>query len=221
VLYGFSPAVIAKPPDWGPRIHVTGYWFLDAAAAWRPPADLVAFLDEDPPPVYVGFGSMVNREPEATTALVLEALRQAQVRAVLVSGWGGLSPGDLPPTVYMLEAIPHAWLFPRVAAVVHHGGAGTTAAGLRAGVPSLIVPFFGDQFFWGARVAALGVGPPPIPRKELTVARLAQALQEVRGDEAMRRRAAMLGATIRSEDGVARAVEVISTVEAREAGGGR
>jgi UDP:flavonoid glycosyltransferase YjiC (YdhE family) len=134
-------------------------------------------------------------------------------RAILLSGWGGLRPEDLPDSVLVLDSVPHTWLFPRVAAVVHHGGAGTTAAGLRAGVPTIIIPFFGDQPFWGARIAELGVGPRPVPRKRLTAERLAQAIRDTVASEEMRQRASKLGESIRSEDGVATAVEIIQGVK--------
>lgn len=182
---------------------------------WTPPDPLVAFLEAGPPPVYVGFGSMGSRRPEETTDLILRALARAKQRAVMLSGWSGLRKADLPDTVFMLDSIPFSWLFPRAAAVIHHGGAGTTAAGLRAGVPSLVVPFFGDQFFWGRRVAALGVGPEPIPRKELTAERLAQAIERALTDQTMRRRSADLGASIEAEDGVARAVAVVQRMTQR------
>ncbi|MBL8045001.1 MAG: glycosyltransferase family 1 protein [Anaerolineales bacterium] len=214
VLYGISPAVIAPPPDWQ-NTHVTGYWFLEAEPAWTPPAELERFLQAGPPPVYVGFGSMSNRKPEQTTELILHALRQTQQRAILLSGWNGLRKKNLPETVYLLDSAPHSWLFSRVAAVVHHGGAGTTAAGLRAGVPSIIIPFFADQPFWGARVADLGVGPAPIPRPQLTAERLAQALAQATTNRALQQRAAQLGERIRAEDGVAQAVTVIDTVLSR------
>ena len=209
LLYGFSPAVVPPPNDWGPDVHVTGYWFLDQEETWTPPAELVAFLEQEPRPIYVGFGSMANRDPEATTALIVEAVAEAGQRAVLLSGWGELRQDNLPEKVFMARSIPHAWLFPQVAAVVHHGGAGTTAAGLRAGAPSVIVPFFGDQPFWGRRVSDLGAGPEPIPRRRLTAARLARAIEQAVGDDAMRARASEVGRQIRAEDGVARAVEVI------------
>ncbi len=209
ILYGFSPAVIPPAPDWGAATHVTGYWFLDPAEDWTPPPALVEFLGAGPPPVYVGFGSMSDRDPEATAALVVQALARAGQRAILLAGWGGLRPTDLPASVYMLDSAPFSWLFPRVSAVVHHGGAGTTAAGLRAGVPSVVIPFFADQFFWAQRVSDLGVGPQPIRRRQLTVDRLARALHTATADAAMRQRAATLGATIQAEDGVARAVAII------------
>ena len=149
ILNGYSPSVIPKPRDWDDRVHVTGYWFLDEAADWSPSPDLLAFLQADPKPLYIGFGSMTNRKPEETVELVLQALDRTQQRAVLLSGWGGLQKDDLPEHVLMVDSVPHAWLFPRVAAVVHHGGAGTTAAGFRAGVPSVIIPFLAINLFGG------------------------------------------------------------------------
>lgn len=210
VLYGFSPSVVARPSDWDSRIHITGYWFLDEAQDWSPPPGLPEFLSAGERPIYIGFGSMSNRKPEEVTRIVLEALAQTGQRAIVASGWGGLSRQDLPDHVFMVESIPHAWLFPRMAAVVHHGGAGTTAAGLRAGVPSILVPFFGDQPFWGQRVAALGVGPDPIPRGKLSAARLAAAINRAVNEQAMRERAVALGARIRTEDGVREAVDRIN-----------
>ncbi|HEY9641209.1 MAG TPA: glycosyltransferase [Coleofasciculaceae cyanobacterium] len=211
-LYGFSPSVIAKPSDWQ-NTFVTGYWFLDAAPDWTPPTDLVDFLEAGSPPVYIGFGSMGNRNPEETAELVLQALEKTGQRAILLTGWSGMQKEKMPDNAFLIKSVPHAWLFPRVAAVVHHGGAGTTAAGLRAGVPTIIIPFFGDQGFWGQRVADLGVGTAPIPRKQLTAERLAQAIQTAVGDRTMRQRAADLGAKIRSEDGVANAVAIIQRLE--------
>lgn len=213
VLYGFSPSVVPHPPDWGDDKKITGYWFLDADAAWEPSSALLTFLKSGPRPIYVGFGSMSNRDPEETANVVMDAIRMSGQRAIVLSGWGGLQADHLPDSVFVVDSVPHAWLFPRVAAVVHHGGAGTTAAGLRAGVPTVIIPFFGDQPFWGARIAELGVGPDPIPRKKLTAERLAQAIRDAVEGEEMRQRAAHLGKSIRSEDGVANAVEIIQQVE--------
>jgi sterol 3beta-glucosyltransferase len=214
VLYGFSPSVISKPSDWQ-NTHITGYWFLDATPDWNPPKDLLNFLNEGSPPVYIGFGSMGSRNPEQTADLVLNAIALAGQRAILQSGWGGLSKADLPNTVMMVDSIPHSWLFPRVAAVVHHGGAGTTAAGLRAGVPTIVIPFFGDQPFWGQRVAELGVGLAPISRQQLTTERLAEAIHRAAGDRSLRQRAADLGAKIRAEDGIANAVAIVHEISQR------
>ena len=209
VLGSYSPIVAPKPPDWSEHIHVTGYWFLDPAPDWQPPAELVNFIEAGTPPVYIGFGSMANRTPEQTTQLVQEALALSGQRGVLATGWGGLRHANLPANLFILDAVPHAWLFPRMAAVVHHGGSGTTGAGLRAGVPSVLVPHMGDQPFWARRVTELGVGPQPIPRRKLTSERLAAAITTATTDKDMQTRAAALGEGIRAEEGVGRAIEII------------
>ncbi len=210
-LYAYSEHVLPRPSDWGDEVHVTGYWFLPAPRSWQPSRELLAFLSAGAPPVYVGFGSMVARDGEAKSAIVLEAVKRTGLRAILATGWGGLTTAAVPRNVFMLDAAPHDWLFPQCAAVVHHGGSGTTAAGLRAGKPSVIVPFFGDQPFWGRRVEALGVGPAPIPQKKLTTDALAHAIQVATTDAGMARRAEALSAKICAEDGVGRAIEVIET----------
>jgi UDP:flavonoid glycosyltransferase YjiC (YdhE family) len=209
VVHGYSRHVVPHPADWPRNLHTTGYWFLDDAGEWTPPADLLRFLESGPPPVSIGFGSMTTGDPQALTQLVLDAVARSGQRAILLSGWAGLRHNDLPPTVFQLDAAPHSWLFPRMAAVVHHGGAGTTAEGLRAGIPNLLVPHLGDQLFWGRRVEALGVGPRAIPRPKLTAAALANAITQAVCDQTIRQRAAALGATIRAEDGIATAVGVI------------
>lgn len=211
VLYGFSPEVVPRPEEWHRRREVTGYWTLPAPRSWSTPPELEAFLAAGPAPVCIGFGSMSSADPVATARLVREAVRRAGVRAVLLSGWGGLHDGG-GEEVFVTDAVPHDWLYPRMAAVVHHGGAGTTSAGLRAGIPSVLVPFTMDQPFWAARVQALGVGPRPIPRRQLTVERLVEALRRAMTDPGMRARAAALGAQLRAEDGVARAVAVLQRV---------
>jgi sterol 3beta-glucosyltransferase len=209
ILYGYSPQVLPPPKDWGDFIHVTGYWFLDPPTGWEPPVDLMNFLQSGPPPIYIGFGSIPNSKPEQAADLVLQALARTGQRGVLSSGWGGLQKENLPETVFMIGSMPHSWLFPQMAAVVHHGGAGTTAAGLWAGIPAIVTPFFGDQPFWGERVYALGVGPRPIPRKRLTLDRLVESIRQVVSDTAMQQQAARLGERIRAEDGVARAVAAL------------
>jgi len=213
VLYGYSPAVIPPPADWDANVHVTGYWFSDLAGDWTPPPALAEFLQAGPPPVYIGFGSMSSRNPEETARLILQAVARTGQRAIILTGWGGLAMADAPGSVFLLDGAPFSWLFPRVAAVVHHGGAGTTAAGLRASVPSVVIPFFGDQPYWGQRVADLGAGPAPIPRRKLTAERLAQAITAAVDDPAMRQTAADLGARIRAEDGIARAVAIVQQLE--------
>jgi len=207
-LYGYSPRVVPRPPDWGPQHQVTGYWFLDEAGVMPPPG-LEAFLEAGPAPVYVGFGSMHNRNVEEITELVLRALERTGQRGVLHTGWGGLEPTARSDQVFWVGSVSHHWLFPRLAAVVHHGGAGTTGAALRAGVPAVVVPFMSDQPFWGRRVFELGVGPRPIPRRQLSAERLAHAIEVAVSNQDLRKRAAALGALIRSEQGVTRAVELI------------
>jgi UDP:flavonoid glycosyltransferase YjiC (YdhE family) len=212
VLYGFSRRVVDVPSDARTTRHVTGYWTLDAERFVPPPA-LSDFLAQQGPIVSIGFGSMASDSPEATAALVLAAIRKEGVRAVLLSGWGGMR-AHAASDVFVAEALPHDWLFPRTSAVVHHGGAGTTGAALRAGVPAIVVPFTMDQPFWGARVAALGVGPEPIPRKKLTRDALATALRIAVSDAAMRERAHALGVALRAEDGVGAAVKCFESIHA-------
>jgi UDP:flavonoid glycosyltransferase YjiC (YdhE family) len=205
LLYAYSSAVAPPPRDWGTWIEVTGYWFLDRSTDWSPPPALAAFLDDGAPPVCIGFGSMTYDRAELIRT-VERALSSSGRRAVLLTGLGGLRPSELPRNMIAIDWIPLKWLFPRMAAVVHHGGAGTTAESLRAGVPSVVVPFFYDQFFWGRRVFELGAGPRPIPRKRLDAAALANAIREATSDPEMLRRAGAVGKQIRAEDGVARAV---------------
>jgi sterol 3beta-glucosyltransferase len=220
-LNGWSPHVAPDPPDWpSSGVQTTGYWFLDRSADWTPPPALEAFLADGPPPVYVGFGSMAGRDPEHTTRMVMDALRRVGCRGVLASGWGGLKAGDLPETVHLLGRVPHDWLFPRVAAVVHHGGAGTTATGLRAGRPTVVCPFFGDQPFWGRRVHEAGAGPAPVPQKNLTAEQLAAALREATGSLEIRQSAAALGKKIQREEGTTNAVTFIERTVARSATNG-
>lgn len=222
VLYPYSPALLQVPADFPPHVHVTGYWFLNPGAVWEPPVALQEFLAAGPPPVYVGFGSMSGKGGEQRTRLVLDALAQAGERGILARGWGGLVGSDLPDTVFMVDEVPHDWLFPRMKAVVHHGGAGTTAAGLRAGKPTVICPFLGDQPFWGRVVFERGLGPRPIPQWQLTAALLSAAIRVAVGDDRIRERAAALGGQIRAEDGVGRAVAIViklsGTAQKRDAG---
>lgn len=209
VLYSYSPHVVPTPADWPAHAIATGYWFLDEQQEYQPPAALQAFLADGTAPVYVGFGSMPSTNPEEKARIVFQALEQAGQRGLIASGWGGLKASDLPNNVMMIEQAPHDWLFPQMAAVVHHGGAGTTAAGLRAGKPTVICPFMGDQPFWGHRLHELGVGTAPIPQKQLTVDALATAIRTVVTDREMQRHAGEIGERIRAEDGVIRAVDVI------------
>lgn len=206
VLACFSPAVVPRPRDWPSNVNLTGYWFLDEPD-WEPPKELAEFLTAGPAPVYVGFGSMVPKDSEMTGMVVRTALKLAGVRGI-VQG----DPDTSDDQVLAVRDVPHSWLFPRMAAVVHHGGAGTTAAGLRAGVPTVVCPFFGDQPYWGERVASLGAGPAPLPFRALTVPRLASKIRRAVRDQGMADQASELGRRIRDEDGVGRAQEIIDSL---------
>jgi sterol 3beta-glucosyltransferase len=208
-LYGFSPSVIPMPADWPPSAAICGYWFTAPDQDWLPPRPLVDFLDAGTKPVYVGFGSMVGSDPEHTVEKVLEAVRRAGVRAIIASGWGGMKHSDLPETVFPVESVPHDWLFPRVAAAVHHGGAGTTAAALRAGIPSVVVPYFYDQLFWGLRLHKLGVAPRPVAQKHLTAEGLAAGITSVVDSPEVGARSRLIAGRIAKEDGIAAAVAVV------------
>ena len=201
--YCWSPALIPKPNDWAPYLDVSGFYFLDLASNYTPEPDLKAFLDSGPPPVYIGFGSIVVDDPNAMTNMIFEAVRKTGQRALVSKGWGGLGADDLgiPDGVFMLGNVPHDWLFERVSCVVHHGGAGTTSAGIRAGRPTVIVPFFGDQPFWGSMVARAGAGPPPVPYKELTADKLAESIMHAIQPDSLQR-AAEMKEQIRHENGV-------------------
>ncbi|MET9758080.1 glycosyltransferase [Streptomyces sp. NPDC006372] len=203
VLCAFSPKVVPRPSDWGPNVHVTGFWHHDRPK-WTPPPHLLAFLADGPPPVYVGFGSMKTGDPEATDTLVRMALRRAKLRGVLTG-----DPATSEDDILVVGDTPHDWLFPRMAAVVHHGGAGTTASALRAGRPSLVCPFFGDQPYWAARVRELGAGPAPLPARDLTVSALARRLHELTRHPPFAEAARRLGQALEAENGTARACQVL------------
>jgi sterol 3beta-glucosyltransferase len=209
MLSAYSPSLIPHPPDWPDSVHVSGYLFLDSETAWQLPRELEAFLEAGDPPVYIGFGSMAGRNPQGLARVVSQALAESGQRGLLLTGWGGLRAELLPGNLFVVESAPHSWLFPRMSALVHHGGAGTTAEGLRAGVPAVVVPFAFDQPFWGARLKALGLGPQPVPVKKLTADRLAEAISTAVTDKGMRERAKSIGQAIRAEDGTGNAVNVI------------
>ena len=212
ILHFYSTAVVPRPQDWPDCVRVTGYWFLDSPEPWEPSAALKAFLDRPDPTVYIGFGSMAGRDPARVAEIAIAALQKAKLRGIIATGWGGLDPGELPDTIFQIDSAPHAALFPQVSSVVHHGGAGTTAAGLRAGCPTIVCPFFGDQPFWGECVRELGVGTKPIPQKQLTVERLASALTEVTTNPTIRQRANALSDRIRREDGIGNTIAIIENM---------
>lgn len=205
--YLWSPGLVPKPKDWGPEIDIAGFVFLDLASTFKPSADLTSFLEAGEPPIYIGFGSIVVDDPDRFTQMIFEAVTKAGVRALVSKGWGGLGQGTVPDNVFLLDNTPHDWLFPRVRAVVHHGGAGTTAIGLKCGRPTMIVPFFGDQPFWGAMIGASGAGTKPVPYKDLDVDKLAAGIKECMTDEALQA-AQEVAKSIEDEgDGAANAVE--------------
>lgn len=208
-LQAYSRHLVPHAEDWPATLRTTGFWFLEEQNGWMPEPDLESFLEAGAPPVCIGFGSMVGRNLEQLTQIVIEAVRQSGQRAVLLSGWAGIGGAALNEHIYKLDAAPHEWLYPRVAAAIHHGGAGTTAASLRAGVPTVIVPHLGDQLFWGQRVQALGAGPQPIARNKLTAAQLSTAIQAATSSQTIKQQAQELGARIRAEKGIEQAVEII------------
>ncbi|MFE6334595.1 glycosyltransferase [Streptomyces sp. NPDC057798] len=207
VLHGFSPLVVPRPRDWSPGLDVTGYWWpydLDA----RLPAEVERFLDGGEPPVFVGLGSATVPDPRGLSARIVRALRRAGLRGMIQRGWGGLAADG--EDMLTVGEVPHSVLFPRMAAVVHHAGAGTTAAGLRAGVPAVPVPVQFDERFWAERLVALGVAPRRVPLRGLTEDVLAPALDRAVRDPGHRERARALGVRIREEDGTA---PVLAAVE--------
>jgi sterol 3beta-glucosyltransferase len=209
ILYAYSRHLVPVPKDYPDYAHVTGAWFDEPDPRWTAPDELASFLAAGPPPVYLGFGSMgFGRHAGRHTDDLLRALLGSGQRVVLATGWGGLSATAMSSEVHTIDAVPHSWLFPRTAAVIHHGGSGTTAAGIRAGRPSLICPHLGDQPFWGHRVHSLGAGPAPIPAKRISVRRAQHALGSL-VDPAVQRAAGALGELIGREDGVNRAIDVI------------
>lgn len=223
-IYPYSGHVVPVPADYPPSAHVTGYWFLDDVRQ-EPSAELVDFLAAGEPPVYVGFGSMgFGKGADERRHAVLAALEAHGLRGIVATGWGGITPGGAgTDDVLVIDSAPHDWLLPRVAAVVHHGGAGSTAAGLRAGRPTLVVPFLGDQPFWGARVHAIGAGPAPLPARRLH-RDLTDRLGDLVGTTSYADRAAALGALIRAEDGLGagvRVLEQITAAPATDRGAGR
>jgi sterol 3beta-glucosyltransferase len=207
IVNGFSQHVVPRPADWSEHIHVTGYWFPEDKL-WQPPSDLSAFIEAGSPPIFIGFGSMPIEDPQRTTNIILEALKQSGQRGILQIGWGGLGNQSLPDYVFKIDYAPYSWLFPRMAMVIHHGGSGTTAFGLRSGIPSCVVSFVFDQFYWGERIADLGVGPKPIRYKELTVERLLKAIHLGVGNSQIRQKAVELGKKVQAENGIDNALNI-------------
>jgi UDP:flavonoid glycosyltransferase YjiC (YdhE family) len=184
---------------------VTGFSFLKLATSYIPPQDLLDFLNAGPAPIYIGFGSIVVADPKALTELILKAVQKAGVRAIISRGWGGVSAEAVPPNVHFIGNCPHDWLFEQVSVVVHHGGAGTTAAGIAAGKPTVIVPFFGDQPFWANMVWRAGAGPQPVPFKQMTADTLAQSIRTAQRPD-VKNAVNQMRAKIAAEDGALQTV---------------
>jgi sterol 3beta-glucosyltransferase len=233
VLYAISPHVLLPPSDWPPTVTTTGYWFLSSEAGADGnaakgdvtdasgeteanggllPEGLPDFLETGEAPVFVGFGSMAGRDPKRTAAIVAEAIQRTGMRAVLATGWGGLDADGLPDEVFVVNEVPYEWLFPRVAAVVHHGGAGTTGTAAASGRPQVVCSFVADQPFWARRMHVLGVASLPIPQRKLTAESLASALRRAVGDTEMARKAEVLGRLVRAERGTAVAVDALEEI---------
>lgn len=209
ILCAWSPSLLPPSSDWNPRVHVTGYYFFPHTNSYTPPNKLKEFLDAGKPPICVSFGSMVNKNAEKIDVIIRDVLKQTGNRGIILSGWGSVHRESTNDVLY-LESAPHDWLLPRCKMVIHHGGAGTTSAGLRAGVPQVVVPFMADQPFWGSRVHAIGVGPKPIFVKKLSVAEMVGAIAEAES-KAVCVRAQTTGQVIRGEDGVGNAVRLLET----------
>lgn len=209
VLHGFSPHILPQPSDWRPGLEVCGYWWPHTDSRWQPSTPLVDFLAAGAPPVFVGFGSTMTSAAQAQrlSELVRAALRRACVRGIVQSGWAGINADD--EDVLTVSEVPHSWLFPQMAAVVHHCGAGTTAAGLRAGVPTVAVPGLGDQPFWAGRLRELGLSADTIPQRVLTVERLAQAIRAAVTDRTLMERTRRVADVIGAEDGATRVVSAV------------
>lgn len=209
ILYPYSRHVVPVPTDYPPTAHVTGYWFTGRGARWKPPPELSEFLGRGEPPLYIGFGSMgFGKGAHERGAAITSAVKSLDVRAIVATGWGGVMI-DGTDDVLVVEGAPHDWLFPRVSAVVHHGGAGTTGVGLASGRPTLVCPFLGDQSFWANRVYELGAGPLPLPRSEITADSLAERITDLLTTRSYRDTSAHLAKQISTEDGPRRAVEIL------------
>ena len=203
VLFGVSPTLVPRPDDWTDRIAITGYWFGPRDPRFVPDRDLVDFIDAGEAPVYVGFGSMLGFDRDRLLDMVLRALEGR--RAIVHSGWSGFGDAPLPRNVHRVAHVPHDWLFPRMSTVVHHGGAGTAHTAGRAGVPSVVLPFAADQFFWAKRLERVGIAPKMLTHRRLTATRLRERLDAAR-TPSMQARARDIGARIAAENGVANGV---------------
>ncbi|MFI8238606.1 glycosyltransferase [Streptomyces sp. NPDC085866] len=213
VLHSFSPHVLTPGSDWPDSVHTDGFWHLPPPPNWQPPDRLLRFLEEGEKPVLIGFGSALGTDPERTTALVLDAVRESDERAVIVAGWGGLDVGSAPDGVLALDEVPYGWLLPRVRVAVNSGSLGAHNAALSAGVPQVVCPFEVNQLMWGEHLHRLGVAPAPLKQRELTSSALARAIRTAATDPAIAAAAAELGERLRAEDGAASAVRFLERIQ--------
>lgn len=207
ILCAWSPSLIPPSSDWSSRVHVTGYYFFPYTDSYTPPNELREFLDAGKPPICISFGSMVHKNAEKVDEIIRESLKRTSNRGIILLGWGSAkrqSTGDL----LYLESAPHDWLLPKCKMLIHHGGAGTTSAGLRAGIPQVVVPFTADQPFWGSRVHAVGVAPKPIRVSQLSAEKMVSALAEAESKLVLEQ-AQATGRVVRGEDGVSEAVRLV------------
>lgn len=212
ILYGYSPALLPKPDDWGETTYVTGFWMLKHAQAWQSEPELVDFLQAGSPPVYIGFGSMSSYHPAETLYIVVEALHRINQRGIILVEKEYMREQKLSEQIYITNGVPHDWLFLQMSAIVHHGGAGTTAASLAAGKPTIVVAHIVDQRFWGDRIAVSGAGPRPLSRRHLSIEKVAKMLHSVIGNENMQSKAEEVGKRLLEENGVEEAVHAINSI---------
>ena len=209
-IYATSPLLMPRPDNWDEKIYMSGFWWeKDAEEDFTPSQELLDFISAGEKPIYIGFGSMVSGDMDDTFRIVREAVEKAGVRAIIASGWSEEKHPVNTSSIHYVDFVPHDWMFGHVSAAVHHGGAGTTASSLRAGLPTLIIPFGGDQPFWGARVHAAQCGPKPVPRDSMTADQLAAALKDLAGNPVYRQKAAAMGEAMRKEHGVQNAADII------------
>lgn len=212
LVFAISPTVVSRPRDWPEAyIHIPGYFFLDTAKTYRPPDELAKFLAEGEPPICVSFGSTIHRRSAEIYNILLHSIQKTHNRAIILSGWESSQPPPSAEHIFTAKAIPHDWLLPRCKMVIHHGGAGTTAAGLRAGIPNLVIPFASDQPFWGQRVQAIGAGPAPIPINKLSETMLASAILKSE-EPSLRQASGLIGKAIRSENGIDQTIKIIESL---------
>lgn len=208
-LLSYSASVVPTPTDWPNSIHVTGFWFAEAELGYQPSTELARFLDRHPQPILVGFSSQVAHDPEDFNTKVIQAIVQSGKSAILLTGWGGLRPRQVPERILIQERIPYDWILPRVSAFLHHGGCGSMAQCLRYGVPSMAIPFGFDQNLWGARIQQLGLGPAPMDPDNIDVNALAKQLAQMTEDPKIRSNVREMAIRIRNEDGVQTAINTM------------